>query len=797
MSLADNSSSSEPPSTCKQTSPLSPDDETKLPLPPAILLRILHVLPVPSLAQLALVSRELKTLVYQDVIWRQKLRCVLEYDTTGLDEALSLSVHDSSAVLEEGIYMGYSPSIFSHLLETGLAREKFKRLYALLVPYYADLRHAHWETNKVLTEYGSQPRTCAQWLKRLQAFGACSPLDDSRQINEALEDACKYFESASLQEFEIAYDANNIETMKLFAKGLVELNGGAICRQTYFQKNYLLCDNPFAADDNFKGSDSLKPLKTFLATVQEEFLEQSRMISEIFPDETMDTYYVFVDRILEDVQPTAHRDERKQVSEYLANPTVLPRTIDHERGINLLYKLFIPFLDDYLAEEEAYIKESSRALVDEWMAATADQPSSSGARLTNQTREMFKRNYLLAFKKVITVPVDLFSTAAITIASPFQRSTSDIADTPSPVRSLHSRQSSRQSLQQSTADARTPTSELKTAMHAFDAMQDFLSLDTVLQLIHLNKDAERRMDQLMSIGFPGRMEGDIQRTYEHIFVHLLKALGGHHIKPAFDRAIEHLATYTPSLDSILISPGDVAPLTEFFEMVHVGDVIQQMVQLYYDEAITKHVDKQDFMSEINKEKKVFERILDDAVACGMDKSIQARKVEYILTHEQDPRDYHPTEDVDMDLRPTKACHDAIECLRSNTSLLHGAAEKATMDLFFSEVGRRFAEILCKHLKTLTISEKGGFQYISDINAYHDFIQSLRQKTVTQYFSALKCMANIYIVSSPQDIKEMVHDLKRYDNHLSLEDMIEFASCRNDWPSVKKVVMKDMTECSLM
>ena len=39
------------------------------------------------------------------------------------------------------------------------------------------------------------------------------------------------------------------------------------------------------------------------------------------------------------------------------------------------------------------------------------------------------------------------------------------------------------------------------------------------------------------------------------------------------------------MDSLEQSPGDVPPLTEFFEMVHIGDVIQQMVQLYYDERI--------------------------------------------------------------------------------------------------------------------------------------------------------------------------------------------------------------------
>lgn len=52
------------------------------------------------------------------------------------------------------------------------------------------------------------------------------------------------------------------------------------------------------------------------------------------------------------------------------------------------------------------------------------------------------------------------------------------------------------------------------------------------------------------------------------------------------RAGEHLKTYTPDMDSL--DSVDVPPLTEFFEMVHVGDVIQQMLQLYYDEEIVSH-----------------------------------------------------------------------------------------------------------------------------------------------------------------------------------------------------------------
>lgn len=155
-------------------------------------------------------------------------------------------------------------------------------------------------------------------------------------------------------------------------------------------------------------------------------------------------------------------------------------------------------------------------------------------------------------------------------------------------------------------------------------------------------------------------------------------------------AADRLASYKPTLSK---HNEDVPPLTEFFELVHVADVIQQMVQLYYDEEITKNVDKHDFMNDVNKEKKTFERLLDDCVARGMDRGIQVllSQVEFILAQEQTGSDYNPPSDMMPDLKPTKACRDTISCLRTNTSMLIGASEKATMDLFFSEIGRRFFE----------------------------------------------------------------------------------------------------------
>lgn len=84
-----------------------------------------------------------------------------------------------------------------------------------------------------------------------------------------------------------------------------------------------------------------------------------------------------------------------------------------------------------------------------------------------------------------------------------------------------------------------------------------------------------------------------------------------------------------------------------------------------------------------------------------------------------------------------------------------------------------------------------------MNAYYNFITTLRQSSITPYFSALKSLANIYIISSAPDIKNVIHDLERYHGLMKTEDLLEFAACRSDWPVIKKVVMKDITDCIIM
>ncbi|KAG2234344.1 hypothetical protein INT48_007211 [Thamnidium elegans] len=791
-------------------------------IPPNVLIRIFQYLPVPSLANVALASRRFKVLAYDDEIWDTKLQIMLENDTGALAAMLDGENTNGSLIDSENtIYINNKPlntlipgmstdpySTRARAKSTGFAKEQFKQLYTQLLPYYVDLRDGNKDSTKVLHDFGNQPQECGKVINLLMGLGQCHVVDDWKQLNEGVNALSQYFESASLHEFEVAYDCHNTTDMKSYANALIALNGGSTCMQTYVQKHPIFYDNPFKPEDNFVSSpDDLTPFKKLMSLVSDELKQQSMLASEVFP-EKMDAFYLFADRIAEFVAQLLGRAMSFSTHLYLRTMSVVlstskkvitvltsdqvPKKIEHDRGVNLLFKLFLPFLDDYLYEESNYAEQITKKYIDEWINRSAAHTDAS-ARLTNQSRETFKRNYLAAFKKVLALPVDLVSTAATTIASPFQRSNT--------FTSKHEKKDSTVSVESISTPPSTPkvsnlNGQLEVAKQELDMLQNYLSLEISLQLIHINKESERRVQQFIDIGFPGRMKLDIQRTYENIFIQLLKTLGQTHIQPGFDSAADRLASYKPTLSK---HNEDVPPLTEFFELVHVADVIQQMVQLYYDEEITKNVDKHDFMNDVNKEKKTFERLLDDCVARGMDRGIQVllSQVEFILAQEQTRSDYNPPSDMMPDLKPTKACRDTISCLQTNTSMLIGASEKSTMDLFFSEIGRRFFEILCKHLKQQTVNEMGGFRYICDMNAYYDFITSLRQKTITPYFLALKSLANLYIIESATDIKSLIHDLERYHGLMRIEDLFEFAACRSDWPVIKKVVQKDMTDCCIM
>ena len=203
-----------------------------------------------------------------------------------------------------------------------------------------------------------------------------------------------------------------------------------------------------------------------------------------------------------------------------------------------------------------------------------------------------------------------------------------------------------------------------------------------------------------------------------------------------------------------------------------------MVDLFYEQELValKLTDKNDFLNPAAKEKKRFEKMLDEMVAAGLDRGIDVlmNEVDWLFATTQQPTDFNPgimaipgalgptgtgsssgsgdggakarpfsmsfvntfkvgggssaaatekeKEDHrmsvpfsaprDFDTAPTKTAVRIVETVASHTALLNGLADKNVLDVFNHEVGLRLFTSLCKHIKRQRISIDGAVKLIT-------------------------------------------------------------------------------------
>ncbi|KAI8923964.1 exocyst complex component Sec10-domain-containing protein, partial [Entophlyctis helioformis] len=310
-----------------------------------------------------------------------------------------------------------------------------------------------------------------------------------------------------------------------------------------------------------------------------------------------------------------------------------------------------------------------------------------------------------------------------------------------------------------------------------------------LHLMHGNKESLGRALVISTTTDVTKIRPNVQR----VFIALLKAIGEKHMKPAFAAAIEVMSKSGPvdaddnnkmvNMDSL-----------QFFELVHIADLIQQMVDVYYNEDVKLWIDEQDFLSDIVVEKKIFERILDDSVAGGMDKAIQllVNQCEYILLSHQQLTDYNPPENTLSDWKPTVACQKVVACLSSHAKLIGGVTEKNTVEVFFSEVGVRLFNVITKNIRRLQVSQTGAMQLICDMNRYYEWALTCRVTSITKLFSVLKELGNLFLADGSEELRKLVHDAPRFQGALRIEEIYELLQSRTDYHKIKKQV--EAKEC---
>lgn len=608
------------------------------------------------------------------------------------------------------------------------------------------------------------PDQQAQMLSNMRRF-AKSDISQGWQSRAAklgdLEDA---FETAVAKEFEHGLIDGDIDgKMRKYAHVLVTLNGGGKGLQMFITRSHLISEkgslgNPLGCLNT--GSFSMEQSYRFFHNTSSEFNEQVAIMDRIFPA-SVDTVIPLLRRVGQEVileYLVALFDEAHQTNleAYLkAVSTTYSQSLDFAQSLrpgndlgdafpgavdDIVLKAFEPHIELYLKEEIEFFKRISEAEVGSWEKQLSEQDASMQSMyMSNVNRQADKRDFLTSFKKVVMMPVNVLPT--FPMSSPFgskpatakalvNGETLDIQ----PMTSQNPTRSSSPSLLNITALSNTttgvttplaepPTTELaaKTAImnSRLEGIRSLFSIEVALHLVHAAKASIERAATFIKI--EGHFGEDARKQCELIFVLLLHILGSRHVKAGFDQAVDHLSKYNPR--STESSPGQtrsVTPLVTFLELVNVGDLIQQMLDVFYEQELiaTGLTDRSDFLSPAVKEKKRFEQMLDERVAAGLNKGIEVlmAEVEYVSATTQKPEDFNPgvaggASPELVDVGPSETAKQIVDVLSSHTKMLVGSTDKTMLDVFNQEVGLRLFTALCKHLKRQRISVDGSIKLI--------------------------------------------------------------------------------------
>lgn len=666
---------------------------------------------------------------------------------------------------EKSIYSGNNLAtglmVFSQVHSVrGRARSEFARIYRALAPLYVDAVKSKHHTDATVFRTYRDPDQQAKMLANLGRFSKTDTSQGWKQRVDTFNSLVEAFESAVYREFEQGLDVGDYQgKLHKYALVLVSLNGGQKGVELFISRNPIISSkdrigSPMSAVNQHVSSGSLVEQSfKFFSDLSAAFNEQVTIIDQVFPA-SVNAIVPFLRRVGKEVISeylTTLFDEahRKNIELYLkAVSATYEQSLNfatllrpgresgdefYETVDEIIADAFEPHIDLYLNEELGFFKSRSDAEVGRWERQLSEQDASMQSMyMSNVNRQADKRDFLTSFKKVVMMPVNVLPT--FPISSPFGGKTAtanalvngETLGSSQPATSQPSTRPSTPGITNgtsigndrfSTPIPEPPTTELaaKAAImnSRLEGIRSLFSIEVALNLVHAAKSSIERAAVFVKAG--GHFGRDARYQCELVFVLLLQTLGTRHIKAGFDQAVDHLSNYRPRESSEHNGSG-VTPLVTFLELVNVGDLIQQMLEVFYEQELiaTKLTDRNDFLDPAVKEKKRFEQILDERVAAGLNKGIEVlmAEVEYVCATTQKPEDFNPVatgsagSDV-MDIGPSQAAKQVVEVVSSHTKMLVGSTDKNMLDVFNQEVGLRLFTVLCKHLKRQRISVDGA------------------------------------------------------------------------------------------
>ena len=724
-------------------------------------------------------------------------------------------------------FMVFSQMHFSRRL----ARQEYGQIYQVLGPYYNDLCHQLQPMDTIIFKNYASPEEQAQILSILRTFAKSDIAVGAAVRKERLSGAVSVFEAAALQELRIGYQKGDIQgQMKRYANVLSALDASQHITEFFIQNSNLIVQKSsygdpadYLDDSSGRGSISLEKTQVFFNRLGVALVEENGVIENAFPNAaTVKIAYIgaigkeVLNPYLTVLFDRAHSRGNETYLKTIAGSFAQTRRLfeeiswdeDDEASASALRDtmkaIFEHYLESYLGAELEYFEENANAKVDSWNKALLEQVASTEIFLmSNLERQAEKKDFLSSFKKAVMMPVNILPSFP---SLSNNKATAKALVNGEKIAGGHSTPSnpylSQMPIRTATPLQEAPRNELaaKAAIMSskLEGIRSLFSIEVALDIVHAAKSSLERAAQFVRLG--GELGVSARTQCSAIFVSLIYILGTRHVKAGFDQAVSHLAKYNPrEIESQNSEKTRAQPLTTFLELVNISDLIQQMLDVFYEQELVGpplSLDRSDFTATAVKEKKKFEQMLDERVAAGLSKGIDVLmdEVEYTCATTQMPDDFNvPDTGQITDVGTTETAKQVIRLVSGHTSMLVGSTDKSLLDVFNGEVGVRLFANLCKHLKRQRISTLGSLRLIADMNAYYAYIQTLKNADLLMYFGALRELGQIYLIDEQDaaDIAGVIADGDRWRGVFRAEEILEFAERRADWFTVKARVERGL------
>lgn len=642
----------------------------------------------------------------------------------------------------------------------GQARQQYGEIHGALDPFYVDITKPNDSVDPMVFRVFSAPQQQAQVLSNLEKFSHVDIGQHHQERIEKLKYMTELFQNRMTNEFQQAYEDHDTGKMRNSVSVLAILDGGRSAVNAFVDNHPLVVGTMRLANaqDCIEGVAfghvDLSPSQRLFQRLALTFSEQASLIDQIFPP-SLDVLTPFLERVNASViQPfvdAVFQLTRDRGSEtYLKavpgvfeqcmrfsismQPTKASPPTFQQTASDILLQTFEPHIKSYLSEEATTFDRKASEEVSNWERDLSEQESRAETFfMSGINRQAAKRDFLSSFKKVVMMPVNAVTSFPLPGASRQSQLTpsasADTSHSPRPATPVLTSNSPFTPNSSTTPTTEPPQTELaaKAALMTsrLENIKSLFSIEVALNIVHHAKSSIERIAVLAR--HSSRFKPAASNQCESIFISLLTILGDQHIKTGFDKAVTHLGAYNPrelrTSHPDQESTGGVEPLVTFLELVNVGDLIQQMVDVFYVQELVGPglTDRDDFLNPAGKEKKRFEQMLDERVAAGLSKGIDVLmdEVEWVCATTQQGTDFNPGAgtggDAAMagvfDIGPTRTAREVVRLVESHTGMLVGSTEKTMLDVFYQEVGLRLFGAICKHVKRQRISVDGAIKLI--------------------------------------------------------------------------------------